>query len=408
MILLGVLLFILVRNIQKKQAEEEQLLQQQSLLEAILDGIEAGIVFIDQETLTISRASEVAGEMIGVSPDKLVGKKCYQYICRFGKELPESGCPAQNQQILHAEFELEKVDGTKIPITKTVLEMVLNGKPHFVAVMFDISYRKDIENQLAHALKLESIGSLAAGIAHEINTPAQYIGDNLRFLRTAYQSFMARWESSREEVGASSSAMSDEDYQFYLSEVPTAIKQSLEGVDNITTTVQALKKLSHPGAQMEENDINAILENIAVVCRNEWKYSAELTMDLDESLPRVRCNSHDISQVFLNLLVNAAHAVSSRHKESMTKGIITIKSAFERDAVVVVLEDNGVGIPVELQSRVFDPFFTTKEVGEGSGQGLSICHAIVKRHSGEIQLKSDPGKGTTVTVSLPLNNGERG
>lgn len=407
LVLLGVLLFFLIRNVQKKQAEEEQLKQQQKMLESILDGIEAGIVFIDRETLTISRASDVAGRMIGVPPNRLTGKKCYQYVCRFGKGLPETGCPAKNKKILHAEFELEKADGNKVPITKTVLEMELNGKPHFVAVMFDISYRKDIENQLAHALKLDSIGSLAAGIAHEINTPAQYIGDNLRFLKNAYASCLARWQSPEGKAGESNRVSNDEDYQFYLSEVPTAIEQSLEGVENITTTVQALKKLSHPGGQMEENDLNAILENVSVVCRNEWKYSAELRLDLDESLPRVRCNSHDISQVFLNLMLNAAHAVRSKHKETMTKGLITIISSVDGDEVVVALEDDGVGIPVELQDRVFDPFFTTKEVGEGSGQGLSICYAIVKRHSGDIRLKSEPGKGTKVTVILPINDSER-
>ncbi len=407
LIFLGVLLFFLIRRIQSKQLEEEQLLHHQRLLEAILDGIKAGMVFIDKETLTITRASEVAGEMLGVSPDSLVGKNCYQYICRFGKTFPEGGCPAMGKDIIQAEFELERPDGTKVPIAKTVLELSINNRPHFVAVMFDITYRKEIERQLAHALKLESIGSLAAGIAHEINTPAQYINDNLKFINRAYNSCVASWEelNGLKDVPT---LQGDNDLNFYLSEVPVAIKQSLEGVEHITTTVQALKKLSHPGnCLMEKNDINALLSNISIVCRNEWKYSAKLEMNLDDSIPSVMYNSHDIGQVFLNLIINAAYAVNEKYGKEMEQGVIILSTFARGDEVVITLEDDGIGIPYELQQRVFDPFFTTKGVGKGTGQGLSICHTIIEKHNGLIQLKSDPGEGTKITISLPIENNGR-
>lgn len=405
LILMAILFLYLIRNLHTKAIQERELTKHQQILETILDGIEAGIVFIDKEEFVISHMSEVAGRLLGVEPNELIGKSCYEYICRYGHQFHYKGCPAVGKRSLHTEFELNRLDGKAIPITKSVLEVSFNNKPHYVEVIFDITKRKEIEKQLAHALKLESIGSLAAGIAHEINTPAQYITDNLKFIRKAYESCVKFWEA--QGMGNSASTSETEDIDYYMSEVPTALEQSLEGITSITTTVQALKKLSHPGVDLfEMSDLNSILENIAVVCRNEWKYSAELQFQLNEALPLVRCNTHDISQLFLNLIVNAAHAVNKKHSQSLKKGLIIIRSSVDGSNVVVEIEDDGIGIPDGLKERVYDPFFTTKEVGQGSGQGLSISYAIMQKHRGEIEFTSEEGVGTNFIVRLPINSGE--
>ncbi|QJB57185.1 ATP-binding protein [Pseudodesulfovibrio sp. zrk46] len=406
LILLAMILFYLIRNIQTKHYDELQLIKNQKVLESILDGIEAGVLFIDMERFIITRASNVAGKILRVSPSELTGKPCYEYICRYGDQFPKKGCPAIGKKLLNAEFELKRKDETSVPISKTVLELEINDKPHFVAVIFDISERKNIERQLAHALKLESIGSLAAGIAHEINTPAQYITDNLRFIQKAFETCIACWAQKANPEAHPS--LSFEDIDFYNEEVPQALEQSLEGVESITTTVQALKKLSHPGLDLFEwNNLNAILQNLSIVSKNEWKYTADLNLDLMEGLPQVRCNSHDISQAFLNLIINAVHAVKDRFKDTTEKGTISISTSEDGDNVTISIEDNGIGIPKEIQERIFDPFFTTKDVGQGSGQGLSICYSIITKHNGTIEVTSDLNVGTRFTIVLPINPDER-
>src|SRR5579872_930934 len=270
-----------------------------------------------------------------------------------------------------------------------------------VGVDFDISEIKQLQSELAQAQKLQSVGQLAAGVAHEINTPIQYIGDNGKFLEDAFRDLMRLSDAQPrgEAPGVAADAL-----EYLRAEVPKATSQLLEGVDQVTRIVRAMKEFSHPGPiERSAADINRAIENTIVISKNEWKYVAEVTTDLDPSLPPVPCVVGEFNQVILNLIVNAAHAIAEVVKDSGRKGKIHISTRHKDSMLEVRVTDSGGGIPVAIQSKVFDPFFTTKPVGQGTGQGLAIAHAvIVQKHDGSITFESEPGRGTTFVIQLPL------
>jgi signal transduction histidine kinase len=284
----------------------------------------------------------------------------------------------------------------------------------------DITERRNLESQLAQAQKLESIGQLAAGIAHEINTPIQYVGDNVSFLRGAFADFQgvlvahetllsqAKDGTSLADVIAGvEKAVASADLAFLKDEVPRAIEQTLEGVDRVAKIVRAMKEFSHPGSEGKiASDINKLIENTITVAHNEWKYVADLVTEFDPSLPLVPCLAGEFNQVILNLIVNAAHAIGDRVKRNdMAKGIITISTRVMESEVEVRIKDNGTGIPEAARPKIFDPFFTTKPVGKGSGQGLAIAHAvIVKKHGGRLRFETELGIGTSFIVTLPIDS----
>jgi two-component system, NtrC family, sensor kinase len=300
-----------------------------------------------------------------------------------------------------------------------------SGVPQAVFVARDVTARKQaeaehnqMEMQLRQAQKLESIGQLAAGIAHEINTPTQYIGDNTIFLRDAFkalgevvvahQALLARYESgdfTTEEISAVRRQFDNADLGYLLEEIPKAIIQTMEGVKRVTRIVGAMKEFSHPGSDTKtRTDLNRAIESTVTVCRNEWKYVADLELDLAPDLPFVLCLPSDFNQAILNLVINAAHAIEdARSGDSKTKGLIRISTRQVDEVVEIRVQDTGCGIPAGIQSRIFDPFFTTKVVGKGTGQGLAIVHSvIVEKHKGSISLESNVGEGTTFVLRLPL------
>ncbi len=276
----------------------------------------------------------------------------------------------------------------------------------------DVTERQQMEVQLRHSQKLEAIGQLAAGIAHEINTPIQYVGDNAVFLQDAFQDvldFLALLQE-RIEAGEITGDWKEKvqalDLDYLQVEIPKAIQQSLEGVGRVAKIVSAMKDFSHPGgAARERVDLNRAIESTITVSRNVWKYAATLETDFDSALPLVPCFPGEFNQVILNLLVNAAHAIEEANasKPSGSTGQIRVSTRQMDDSVEIRISDTGAGIPEAIRSRVFDPFFTTKPVGKGTGQGLSIARAvIVDKHGGTIDLLSEPGKGTTFILRLPL------
>lgn len=272
--------------------------------------------------------------------------------------------------------------------------------------------------ELVQAQKLESIGQLAAGIAHEINTPAQFVGDNTRFLREAFTDFdkllaayAALYSASRKDqvtsdvVEAVGDAVEAADLDYLMEEIPAAIDQSLDGIGRISSIVSAMKEFSHPGGEQKEHiDLNKKIANTVVVASNEWKYVAELSTEYDEDLPPVACHPQEISQAVLNIVVNAAHAIAKRiDDEEYEKGEIAIRTKRLKDVVQIQISDNGCGMPEHVREKVFDLFFTTKGVGKGTGQGLSIAYSsVVDKHNGTIVVESEPGAGTTFRICLPL------
>jgi signal transduction histidine kinase len=282
----------------------------------------------------------------------------------------------------------------------------------------DITERKMLEKQLVQAQKLRSIGQLASGIAHEINTPTQYVGDNIRFLKDAFEDMMRVLRADGELLAAacrggvagdlvqhSQDCRNGADLDYLMSEIPVAIQHTLDGVERISKIVRAMKDFAHPGREEKTAaDLNQIIDTTVTVARNEWKYVADVKTDFDRSLAPVACHPAEIGQVILNMVINAAHAIEDVVRQGRAaKGVITIATRRRDGWVEIQISDTGGGIPAEIRHRIFDPFFTTKEIGRGTGQGLAICYpVIVEKHGGGVAFESEVGQGTTFTISLPL------
>ncbi len=267
-----------------------------------------------------------------------------------------------------------------------------------------------------HGARLETLGKMASGIAHEINTPIQFIGDNLQFINDSFvaiDQLLLRYDKlhaaavDRGELCAEATDMADArteaDIDYLREELPGAIEQSLAGIQQVARIASAMKTFAHRGTTEKEiADINQAIDMTVAICRNEWKYEADLELSLDPALPAIACHIGELSQVWLNLIVNAAHAIKA--KPDLDRGLITISTQAKDDMVEIMIADNGTGIPENVRDRMFEPFFSTKEAGEGSGQGLAICWNIVaEQHDGNFDLWSEVGKGTRFTVRLPIH-----
>ncbi len=307
--------------------------------------------------------------------------------------------------------------GRLLSVTIAPVRNDSDGPPTGPACMMlavDITDRRKLEARLAHVQKLESIGELAAGVAHEINTPIQYVGDNVRFLQEAFESLAP----SLQELAASTPAsdavalhrsiqehLAAADLPFLLEECPKAIEQALEGVERVATIVRAMKDFSHPGVEeMTMVDLRNAITSTVTIARNEWKYVADVELDLDPALPLTPCLPGEFNQALLNIVVNAAQAIAERqNSDSSGKGLIRITAKPSGSMVEIRVKDTGGGIPQAIRDRVFDLFFTTKDVGKGTGQGLAIAHScIVERHKGELYFEVEEGVGTTFVIRLPL------
>jgi len=286
---------------------------------------------------------------------------------------------------------------------------------NYVAIKRDITQELEMERQILQMSKMEAIGTLAAGIAHEINTPIQYVTDNTRFLEEVFSDYSELNKLYKElHISASNqklftdqteqiTAYEEEiDIAYLAEETGKAIGGALEGLDRIATVVRAMKEFSHPGGKEKENeDINRLIESTVTVSTNEWKTCADIIMDLDNSLPRIPIHSSQIKQAMLNLIVNAAHAIAEKNDEE--KGRITISTHVEDENVKVVVQDTGTGIPERIIEKIFDPFFTTKTVGKGTGQGLALVHSvIVDGHGGTLRVDSELGDGSIFIITLPI------
>jgi PAS domain S-box-containing protein len=330
----------------------------------------------------------------------------------FNTEKPRIGCV----------FQVARKDGTKrqVGVSICVMKDMSGNRIGFSGIVRDISERKMMEAQTRHAQKLESIGQLAAGIAHEINTPVQYTSDNTRFLQDSFteietllKSYHKLFESVK--AGLSTEAVVHEietiteeiDLDYLRLEIPKAIGQSLEGLDSVAKIVSAMKQFSHPGTDEKVyTDINKAIQNTITISRNEWKYVADMITDFDQSMPLVPCLPGEFNQVILNLIINAAHAVADSIEEtSGKKGSISVKTRRDDPWAEIRISDTGPGIPKAIRDKVFDPFFTTKAVGKGSGQGLAISHSVIAgKHGGAIGFETEINQGTTMIIRLPMGN----
>ncbi len=334
---------------------------------------------------------------------------------------------ALRSTVLKAETPLLRSSFTRIDGSKLVFESRFfplryesDKVTHVVVIGRDVTNEIELQNQLQQSQKLESIGRLAAGIAHEINTPTQFVGDNLQFMSDSYSDLLVLLEklSSLKDlldipdqlktvVQEIQEEAEDTDLSFLLEEIPKSISQAREGVMRVSAIVNAMKEFSHPGTTGKElTNLNRCIENTVLITKNEWKYVSDVQLELDPQLPVVPCLPGEFNQVILNLVTNSAHSIGEKIEgQKCDKGTITITTEKEETNVLVTLSDSGMGIPEEIRINVFDPFFTTKEFGKGTGQGLAIArNVIVDKLQGTIDFTSEPGKGTTFYLRIPINS----
>ncbi|HVM60907.1 MAG TPA: PAS domain S-box protein [Verrucomicrobiae bacterium] len=412
---------------------QQELRESQEQLNALVGAAQDAMIMFDSQG-QITLWNQSASRIFGCEAAEALGKSVYQHIlasrCQTDLERRFAAlCHDDKNVAIGQMLELTGVrkSGHEFPVEIFLASVQLNGAWHGVGTFRDISKRKlaevervALELQLRHGQKMEAIGQLSAGIAHEINTPTQYIGDNVRFVQEAvgtvnpllaqYRRFVeaARAGAITEQmIREAELAMAGADLDYMMAEVPKAIQESLEGIGRVSKIVHAMKEFSHPGTKDKTlTDLNAAIESTLTVCRNEWKYVAEVETDYDPNLPLVPCLVGEFNQVTLNLIVNAAHAIADVVGDGKNgKGRIRVSTRRVGDWAEVRIGDTGTGIPQAIRSRVFDPFFTTKSVGKGSGQGLAIAHSVVvDKHGGNIHFETEVGKGTTFIIRLPLGD----
>jgi PAS domain S-box-containing protein len=351
-------------------------------------------------------------ELHGRFPDLIHPEDRERVLTHFARAMAGTTDEGDN-----VDYRLIRPDGTMVYV-RAVLAASKPGQP-LRGITIDITKEVKLQGELRQAQKLESIGKLAAGVAHEINTPVQFVNDSVHFVKSASEDLFALLHQAQRvqasvlngaaDVDAARAAeqLGDTLNLAYLHEqVPRALGLALEGLDRVAAIVRSMREFAYPhAAEMASADLNKAIANTLVIARGEYKPVAELETDLGE-LPPVRCHVGDINQVVLNIVVNAAHAIAA--KKSGEPGRITVRTRAEGDHVVIAIGDTGVGIPEHARERVYDPFFTTKEVGSGTGQGLSISHTVVvERHRGALWFESRVGVGTTFFIRLPVAGQQR-
>jgi two-component system NtrC family sensor kinase len=378
---------------------------------------------LDGATFRFSYISPQAATVFGWDPDALLdGTSMLDLVFEEDRERVRDVLTelirAQEGQNVALDFRIIGGDG-RLGYTRSVLSVHREdpGQPGLVrGVTLDITEQKKLEAGLHQSQKLESIGRLAAGVAHEINTPVQFVSDSVHFVRDAMADLAglvaqyreltrsvldgrATVEQAQQLVDAEDAA----DLAYVLENVPKALTRSLDGLDRVATIVRSMKEFAHPDQkEMTTVDINQAVQSTLVIARNEYKYVADVETAFGD-LPLVTCHGGDVNQAILNIIVNAAHAIADVVADTPDRGRISVRTWQEGEMVCIAIADTGGGIPVAIHGRLFDPFFTTKEVGRGTGQGLAIARAIiVETHGGELTFDTDLGRGTTFLIRLPV------
>ena len=408
------------RDISNRKRDEDAIRAAHQKAEFFINAVPSILIGMDRES-RITRWNLAASNSFGLSDLDVLGKPLGD--CGVKWQQPgmqdqiRSWCSEQTSRRCDpVPFEM-KGETRVLGLTITSINVSDENLTELLVIGSDITDRSMLEDQLRQAQKLESVGQLAAGIAHEINTPTQYIGDNVRFLKDSFQDLKSLFLNyERLLTAAKGDALPPEtvkeiaaevaraDAAYLLEEIPRAIEQTLEGITRVSTLVSAMKEFSHPGTKEKVLlDLNHAIQSTITVARNEWKYVAEMETDLDPSLPLICCQPGEFNQVILNVIVNAAHAISDVvGKSGSKKGTIKVQTRNGPECAEIRIQDTGTGIPEKLRGRIFDPFFTTKEIGKGTGQGLAIARSVVvDKHDGTIHFESEEGKGTTFIIRLP-------
>ncbi len=392
----------------------------------MLNWVNGAEITVDRDDHVV-QANKAALKALGWTEEDFLGRHLHDTIHHSqedGSEYPYDFCPEfaaiEDGSSHHVNGDVFwHKDGTSFSADFIVCPTRNDSNDITGAVMTfrNLTEQRLLEAQRIQSMKLESIGELASGIAHEINTPIQFIGSNVSFLRDSFNDLLQvvkAYAGLRERLAGVSEyseiinnieKLEDHaDIAYIEEEAPQAFEQTMEGVERVTKLVLGLKGFAHSGAGDSKNeaDINELIRNSLIVCNNAYKSVAELETQFGD-LPNIKVFPGDIGQVVINLVVNAAHAIADQKENTGEMGKITIRTSCENQMVVIAILDTGGGIPENIKQRIFDPFFTTKKVGQGSGQGLAICRTLIHaKHQGEISFDSTVGKGTTFYIRLPL------
>ncbi|MBI3817699.1 MAG: PAS domain-containing protein [Planctomycetes bacterium] len=316
-----------------------------------------------------------------------------------------------------SEFRLRRNDGTWAWFRTVGENGNISSSEQLCGLLFDVTEVRHMAGELQQAQKLEAVGRLAAGVAHEINTPVQFVSDSVHFVRDAVKDMFGLLDKlqivqhsvqahtdATEAAALAAETAENADLPYLTDNVPKALDRALDGLDRVATIVRSMKEFAHPDSTQKVSvDLNRAIQSTLTIARNEYKYVADVVTCYGE-IPQVLCYAGELNQAILNIIVNAAHAVESVVKGTGNKGKIRIATVVDGDHVMISVSDTGCGIPEEIKMRVFDPFFTTKEVGRGTGQGLAIARSvIVEKHGGKLTFESKIGVGTEFFIHIPMN-----
>jgi signal transduction histidine kinase len=399
------------RRAEAAQAEADAAREE---LEAVLQGVPALVMAIDRDgaVRTVNRPAPAASDP-GSWKSYVAEVACADL--EHALEVALAGGPSRTYDVTVTE-----PGGKTTWFTHYVGP--IGSAAHVTGALFvaqDVTQMKRAEHELFGAQRLAALGTLAAGVAHEINTPIQFVGDSVDFLRDASQDVFALVDSLHclrdavdeggdshvltQLLAAAREAEERADLEYLRENVPKAFDRCGDGLERVTSIVRSMKEFSHPAEKdMAPVDLNRAIMATLTVARNEYKYVADMSTELGE-LPPVVCYVNDINQVVLNIVVNAAHAIADVIAGTEQRGTITVRTYVEAEHAVIAIADTGGGIPEHVRHRIFDPFFTTKEVGRGTGQGLAISWTAVKeKHAGELFFETKLGHGTTFFIRLPI------
>jgi PAS domain S-box-containing protein len=427
--------------LEKIQRHEEMAADYQRNLERMVDGRTAELTAknercrrllestravpweIDLGTFAVTYVAPQVIDVTGYHPADIVGRSAWDMVHlqdrdRLQRAINEA--VANPNRTIDLEYRLMTTGQAPRHVRSiaTVYPNEPDGARVLRGITVDVTDQRRLEIELRQSQKLESVGRLAAGVAHEINTPVQFVNDSVHFVRDAvtditrliraYRAYCAEGAGSERRNGSETASLREmeeaADIDYLLDNMPKALDRSLEGLSRVAAIVRSMKEFAHPDQrEMAAVDLNQGIRSTLTIARNEYKYVADVETDFDD-LPLVTCHGGDINQVVLNILINAAHAIADKVRGSGNRGRITVQTRRDDDSVVVTIADTGPGIPDQIREHIFDPFFTTKEVGRGTGQGLAIARSVViEKHHGSLTFKSEVGVGTEFAIRLPID-----
>ncbi|NRA40378.1 MAG: PAS domain S-box protein [Planctomycetes bacterium] len=415
------MMLVIERNQSEALLAEEQSRVAFEENEVVLDSFSGGVVCIDRYW-EVFKWSKNASSYLGIDGSTYVGKYFHEVDFGFDNKSLIEFIKKYMAQPYNAgstyEFNFNNKDNEQRSALITLHQITTGtNKGGVILVILDITDKRDLEKDLYHAQKMEAVGQLSAGVAHEINTPIQFIGDNLRFIEESIEDISKFIESCYKQIvctddkfmGIYKELVSAADIEYLSEEMPSAVSQSIEGVARVAKIVRAMKEFSHPGENEKELcPVQDCIQGAVTMAQNEYKYYSDVECDIPSDIPMVECCKNEIIQVILILIVNASHAIQDCiEKTEMERGLIKIFCVITGEFLTIKIVDNGIGIPDELQGKIFNAFFTTKDAGKGTGQGLSLAHKIIyQNHGGQIDVHSILGEGTTFSIKIPMHASE--